>query len=78
MGKWTSTESEKFAKIALDKGVPMDNIMIEAESTNTGENICYSKRLLNEKKLQLKVSLVYKNHLWIECIQIIQCGVQGN
>lgn len=42
-------EAELFAEIALKKGVPERAILIEAESTNTGENIVFSRRLLESK-----------------------------
>lgn len=48
-GVWTETEADKFAKIAMDMGVPKDAILVENKSTNTGENIIFSKKLLAEK-----------------------------
>lgn len=38
-----------FAEVALGRGVPEDAILIEAESTNTGENVVFSRRLLASK-----------------------------
>jgi len=54
LGKWDLTESETFAKIALDMGVPKQNILIENKSTNTGENISFSKELLRKKNIKVK------------------------
>jgi len=48
---WTEPEADQFARIALDKGVPAEAIFIENQSTNTGENILFSQRLLKEKGL---------------------------
>lgn len=48
---WNMTEAEKFAKIAIEMGVPKDKIIIESEASNTGENISKIKELL--KKLDL-------------------------
>jgi uncharacterized SAM-binding protein YcdF (DUF218 family) len=42
-------EAELFAEIALRKGVPESAILIEAESTNTGENVAFSRRLLESR-----------------------------
>lgn len=42
-------EAEVFAAIAVNMGVPTDKILIENKSTNTGENILFTKRLLEEK-----------------------------
>jgi hypothetical protein len=48
---WTKSEAETFADVALKMGVPRDKIIIENKSTNTGENIEYSiKLLLDELK----------------------------
>ncbi|HLZ89891.1 MAG TPA: YdcF family protein, partial [Puia sp.] len=38
-GIWKDPEADRFARIALDKGVPAEAIFIENQSTNTGENI---------------------------------------
>ncbi len=55
-GKWTKDifdkpEAEVFADVAMKLGVPEDAIIIENKSTNTGENIIFSKQLLQEKGL---------------------------
>jgi len=55
---WTETEADLFATIALDKGVPREAIFIENKSTNTGENILFTQRLLQDKKLDLKSFIV--------------------
>jgi len=48
---WQEPEAERFARIAISLNVPRESILIEAESTNTGENIAFTKRLLVEKGL---------------------------
>lgn len=48
---WTEKEADKFAAVAMQKGVPVNDILIENNSTNTGENILYSKELLQQKGL---------------------------
>ncbi len=48
---WNEKEADKFAAIAIQKGVPEKNILIENKSTNTGENILFTQKLLQEKKL---------------------------
>jgi uncharacterized SAM-binding protein YcdF (DUF218 family) len=50
-GIWKDPEADKFARIALDKGVPAEAIFIENKSTNTGENILFTGRMLEEKGL---------------------------
>ena len=50
-GIWTEPEADKFAAIAIQKGVPAGAILIENRSTNTGENILFTAQLLKEKGL---------------------------
>lgn len=50
-GMWTEKEANKFAAIAIKKGVPENAILIENRSTNTGENILFTQKLLEEKRL---------------------------
>jgi uncharacterized SAM-binding protein YcdF (DUF218 family) len=48
---WTEKEADKFAAVAIRMGVPKDAILIENKSTNTGENILFTQKLLEEKGL---------------------------
>ena len=48
---WHEPEAERFARIAMNMNVPRESILIEPQSTNTGENIAFTKRLLAEKGL---------------------------
>jgi uncharacterized SAM-binding protein YcdF (DUF218 family) len=48
---WTEKEADKFAAIAIEKGVPPEAILIENNSTNTGENILFTQKLLKEQNL---------------------------
>jgi uncharacterized SAM-binding protein YcdF (DUF218 family) len=48
---WTETEADQFARIAINKGVPPEAILVENKSTNTGENIVFTQQLLKEKGL---------------------------
>jgi uncharacterized SAM-binding protein YcdF (DUF218 family) len=50
-GIWKEKEADKFAAIAIQKGVPVEAILIENKSTNTGENILFTQQLLEEKGL---------------------------
>ena len=47
-GLYDRSEAEHFADIAIKMGVPIDRILIEPRSTNTGENIQYTRQLLSE------------------------------
>ena len=48
---WTEPEADQFARIAMEKGVPEQAILIENRSTNTGENIVLTQQLLDRKNL---------------------------
>jgi uncharacterized SAM-binding protein YcdF (DUF218 family) len=48
---WTEPEADQFAQTAIGMGVPSENILIENKSTNTGENILFTKQLLAEKQI---------------------------
>ncbi len=51
-------EAEVFADIAIAKGVLQDTIIIENKSSNTGENVQFVKKLLQDKGLGLKSFLL--------------------
>lgn len=57
-GKFAKSEAETFAEIAVQKGVPREAILIEPESTNTGENIAFSRRVLAEQGLDPETILL--------------------
>jgi uncharacterized SAM-binding protein YcdF (DUF218 family) len=43
---WHEPEADQFAAIAVEMGVPRDRILVENRSTNTGENVLFTKQLL--------------------------------
>lgn len=49
---WTKPEADQFAEVAIRLGVPKEKILVENQSTNTGENILFTKRLLAEKQIE--------------------------
>ncbi len=61
---WTEPEADQFAKLAVGLGVPKDKILIENQSSNTGENILFTRQLLAEKEIDpQKVILVQKPYM---------------
>ena len=46
---YSKSEAEVFAEVVINKGVPEDKIIKEPNSKNTGENILFVKKLLEEK-----------------------------
>lgn len=45
-------EAEVFADVALRRGVPEEKIILESESTNTGENVHFTYKLLQTMGLR--------------------------
>lgn len=43
---WSEPEADQFARVAVAMGVPREHILIENQSTNTGENVQFTRRLL--------------------------------
>lgn len=48
---WSEPEADQFAAVARRMGVPDESILIENRSTNTGENVLFTRRLLAERGL---------------------------
>ena len=62
--KWGKAEADVFAEAAIKMGVPKEKVLIESKSMNTGQNIEYSKALLQEKGINpQKVILVQKPYM---------------
>lgn len=58
---WEKTEAESFASRAIEMGVPPEDILIEKESTNTGENIKFSRAMLETKAINTqKIVIIAK------------------
>ncbi len=53
-GIWDEAEARKFARVARSLGAPEESILIEDRSTNTGENVHFTRRLLLERGLDPK------------------------
>jgi uncharacterized SAM-binding protein YcdF (DUF218 family) len=50
-GVWERPEAEIFADVAAAGGVPRDRMLIEDRSTNTGENVSFTRELLAARGL---------------------------
>ena len=57
-GVWQETEADKFSRIAIQRGVPANAILVENKSTNTGENIRFTRQLLEHKNLYPETFIV--------------------
>jgi uncharacterized SAM-binding protein YcdF (DUF218 family) len=63
-GMWSVPEANLFAEIAVGMGVPGERILIENKSTNTGENVLFTKQLLAEERIDpQKFILVQKPYM---------------
>ena len=55
---WSEPEADQFAAIAVAMGVPRAGILIENKSTNTGENVAFTRQLLAEKGIDPQTLIV--------------------
>ncbi|MEJ7617761.1 MAG: YdcF family protein [Pyrinomonadaceae bacterium] len=61
---WREPEADQFARIAVEMGVPTEKVIVENKSTNTGENILFTKQLLAEQGINpQKLLLVQKPYM---------------
>lgn len=51
LGRWSNTEAERFAEIAMGNGVPAEAILLEKRSTNSAENILFTREILDAEGL---------------------------
>ncbi len=57
-GIWRRTEADTFAKIAMEMGVPREDIMIENQSAHTGENIAFTYGVFKRKDIRIHRALL--------------------
>lgn len=55
---WHKPEANKFAEVAIEKGVPRDVIFIENVSSNTGENIQFTKKMISDETISIDSVIV--------------------
>lgn len=61
---WGGTEAAYFAQVARRQGLPAHQVLLEESSTNTGENIDFSRRLLSESGIATRsVVLITKPYM---------------
>lgn len=46
---WSESEASRFARIAMEAGVPEAAILLEDRATNTGENLIFTRQLLADR-----------------------------
>jgi hypothetical protein len=67
-GNWTEgvfdrPEAELISERAIEMGLPKERILLEPNATNTGENIKYSKVLLDAKGVKYQKGYCYSKTL---------------
>lgn len=63
-GVWTEGEAQRYNKVLIANQVPRNNILLEEKATNSGENILFTKALLEEKKWDKKsLLLIHKPYM---------------
>jgi uncharacterized SAM-binding protein YcdF (DUF218 family) len=63
-GRFHQSEAEMFADVAAARGVPRSAILLEPRSTNTGDNITFSRELLRQRGFEpQRVILVQKPYM---------------
>lgn len=55
--RWTRPEAEMFADVLRQRGVPGSALLLESLSTNTGENIRFTRQLLAEHGLAVRTAI---------------------
>ncbi len=64
LGVFDKPEAELFAEIAVREGVPPEAILIENKSTNTGENIHFSRSILESRGMHpQRIIAVHKPYM---------------
>jgi uncharacterized SAM-binding protein YcdF (DUF218 family) len=66
---WEKTEAEMFAEAAERCGVPRENILLETRSTNTSENLRFTRTLLDElgirpRRIVIAVKPFMQRRIW--------------
>ncbi len=55
---YTQSEGKRFSNILINCNVPSECIIIEDKASNSGENLQFSKKILDEKELKFNIGLL--------------------
>lgn len=73
LGVFQKSEAETYARIAMQSGVPPEAILLETKATNTGENIRFSRKLLEDRGLTPKrIIAVHKPYMTRRVLAALQ------
>jgi hypothetical protein len=62
---WKRTEAQKFAEVICSIGVPKEKVLLETQSSNTGENIIFTRDLILSKRIEVD-SIIAVNKPYME------------
>ena len=72
---WLDPEANRFAQIAMECGVPEDRILVENRSTNTGENVQFTREMLTARGIDpASFILVQKPYMERRTCGVHKCG----
>ena len=72
------TEAERFKNIAVEKGIPEKDILLEKDATNTYENYKFTKKLLENSNYNFdSVIIVQKPYVKRRCLAIADVELKG-
>lgn len=61
---FTEPEAKLFSERMIERGVPKDKILLEPNSTNTGENVLFTKKLLKDNNIKVnKIIAIQKPYM---------------
>lgn len=63
-GLWQESEAQRFAAIAVARGVPEDRVILENKSTNSAENLLFTPKVLAQQGIRAeKIIAVHKPYM---------------
>jgi uncharacterized SAM-binding protein YcdF (DUF218 family) len=76
---WSSTEAELFGDVATRQGVPHNAILLETKATNTGENIKFTRQLIQERgwKAPQKILALQKPYMERRTLATLEAQWKG-
>ena len=68
------SEAEAMRRYLVDHGIPDERIVLEDKSTTTGENVAFSKRIIDSRAGGKRTALVSSNYHVYRCLRIARAA----
>ena len=68
------SEAEAMRRYLVSHGIPNESIVLEDQSTTTGENVAYSKRIIDSRGGGMRIALVSSNYHVYRCLKIARAA----